>query len=235
MSTSGAQQLATYFDATLTEADLQPSYNVAPTTDVYVVLDNGEARRVTAAHWGLVPSWAKDPKIGNRMINARAETITEKSVYRNAFRRRRCIVPVDGFYEWAPIVGAKHKQPYFIHGRDEQPLAFAGLWEQWRRDDEPALRSCTIVTCAANEVMAPIHDRMPVILPASAWNEWLDPTNDDQVGLQGLLVPAPPALLVVRPVSTEVNNVRNKGAHLLDPVDVSAVDAAPAANDDADG
>lgn len=222
VSASSPEDLANYFSASPAEASLEPSHNVAPTNDVYVVRVDGEARRLDAFHWGLVPGWAKDPSIGNRMINARAETIGEKAVFRSAFRRRRCLVPADGFYEWAAVPGQKRKQPYFMHHRDGEPLAFAGLWEQWRRDDEPVLRSCTIITCAPNETMAPIHDRMPAILPPSAWDQWLDPANDDQDALQGLLVPAPPALLVVRPVSTEVNNVRNKGAHLIDEVEVPA-------------
>lgn len=220
VSASSPEDLANYFSASPGEALLEPSHNVAPSNDVYVVRVDGDTRRLDAFHWGLVPGWAKDPSIGNRMINARAETIGEKAVFRNAFRRRRCLVPADGFYEWAAVAGQKTKQPYFMHRRDGEPLAFAGLWEQWRRDDEPTLRSCTIITCAPNETLAPIHDRMPAILPASAWDEWLDPGNDDQAALQAFLVPAPPALLVVRPVSTEVNNVRNKGAHLIDEVAV---------------
>jgi putative SOS response-associated peptidase YedK len=213
-------QVAAYFGAT-PEALLEPSWNVAPTNDVYAVLEDGGVRHLDAFHWGLVPSWAKDPKIGNRMINARAETLGEKAAFKAAFKRRRCIVPADGFYEWQKVPGQKAKVPHHITRADGEPLAFAGLWEVWRgpeRDQEP-LRSVTIVTTAANETMAPIHDRMPVILPESAWGSWLDREDDDLATLGKLLVPAPKALLTMHPVSTEVNNVRNKGPHLVDPVE----------------
>jgi putative SOS response-associated peptidase YedK len=193
---------------------------VAPTNDVYAVLEDGGTRHLDAFRWGLIPSWAKDPKIGSRMINARAETLAEKNAYKAAFRKRRCLVPADGFYEWKAVPGQKRKQPYFIHRADGEPVAFAGLWEVWRgpeRDQEP-LRTATIITTEANETMAPVHDRMPVILPASAWGLWLDRENDDLETLGRLLVPAPPTLLTLRPVSTEVNSVRNKGPELIEPV-----------------
>jgi putative SOS response-associated peptidase YedK len=211
-------QVAAYFGAT-PEALLEPSWNVAPTNDVYAVLEDGGVRHLDAFHWGLVPSWAKDPKIGNRMINARAETLGEKAAFKAAFKRRRCIIPADGFYEWQKVPGQKTKVPHHITRADGQPLAFAGLWEVWRgpeKDQEP-LRSVTIVTTAANETMAPIHDRMPVILPETAWDSWLDREDDDLATLGKLLVPAPKTLLTMHPVSTEVNNVRNKGPHLVDP------------------
>jgi putative SOS response-associated peptidase YedK len=211
-------QVAAYFGATA-EALLDPSWNVAPTNDVYAVLEDGGLRHLDAFRWGLIPSWAKDPKIGSRMINARAETLAEKNAYKAAFRKRRCLVPADGFYEWKALPGQKRKQPYFIHRTDGEPLAFAGLWEVWRgpdRDQEP-LRTATIITTEANETMAPVHDRMPVILPASAWGEWLDRDLDDLEALGRLLVPAP-TLLTLRPVSTEVNSVRNKGPELIEAV-----------------
>jgi putative SOS response-associated peptidase YedK len=213
-------QVAAYFGAT-PEALLEPSWNVAPTHDVYAVLEDGGVRHLDAFHWGLVPSWAKDPKIGNRMINARAETLGEKAAFKAAFKRRRCIIPADGFYEWQKVPGQKTKVPHHITRADGDPLAFAGLWEVWRgpeKDQEP-LRSVTIVTTAANETMAPIHDRMPVILPETAWDSWLDRGDDDLATLGKLLVPAPKTLLTMHPVSTEVNNVRNKGPHLVDPVE----------------
>jgi putative SOS response-associated peptidase YedK len=155
------------------------------------------------------------------MINARAETLASKNAYKPAFKRRRCLIPADGFYEWKKIPGQKTKQPHFIHQPDGEPLAFAGLWEVWRGPDRQGdpLRSCTIVTTSANETMEPLHDRMPVILPASAWDQWLDPANDDLETLGKLLVPAPPEVIVTHPVSTEVNSVRNKGAELIEPVD----------------
>jgi putative SOS response-associated peptidase YedK len=155
------------------------------------------------------------------MINARAETLGEKAAFKAAFKRRRCLIPADGFYEWQKLPGQKTKVPHHITRADGEPLAFAGLWEVWRgpeKDQEP-LRSVTIVTTAANETMAPIHDRMPVILPETAWDSWLDREDDDLATLGKLLVPAPKALLTMHPVSTEVNNVRNKGPHLVDPVE----------------
>jgi putative SOS response-associated peptidase YedK len=238
VSASPPDELAQYFDAVLSESLLEPSYNVAPTNDVYAVLDDGGVRRVDAFHWGLVPVWAKDPKVGSRMINARAETLASKGAFKPAYRRRRCLIPADGFYEWKRL-GGKRKQPYYIHRTDGEPLAFAGLWEVWRGPDKQgdALRSCTIVTTQANETMAPLHDRMPVILPRSAWEAWLDPANDDIDTLGKLLVPAPPTLLTTYPVSTQVNSVRNKGAELLDRVDPGEPDAsatpAELASDDA--
>lgn len=227
VSATPPDQIAAYFDAGAPEAVLPPSYNVAPTQDVYAVLSDGSTRHVDAFHWGLVPLWAKDVKIGSKMINARAETLAEKNAYKSAFRKRRCLIPADGFYEWQkhpddPKKGKK--QPFFIHRPDGEPYAFAGLWEVWRgpdRDQEP-LRSCTIITTTPNAEMARIHDRMPVILPPSAWDTWLDREVDDLELLGRLLVPADPAMTVLHAVSTDVNNVRNDDAHLTDEVDPTA-------------
>ncbi|HEY8527045.1 MAG TPA: SOS response-associated peptidase [Acidimicrobiales bacterium] len=224
VAASSPDEIAQYFDAEAPEALLEPSYNVAPTNDVYAVLSDGGVRRMDAFHWGLVPIWAKDPKVGSKMINARAETLATKNAYKPAFKKRRCIIPADGFYEWKKVPGQKTKQPHYIRRPDGEPLAFAGLWEVWRgpdRQGEP-LRSCTIVTTSANETMRPLHDRMPVLLPASAWEEWLDPTNDDLETLGKLLVPAPPEIIVTHPVSTDVNRVSNKGPELIEPVDPDA-------------
>jgi putative SOS response-associated peptidase YedK len=243
--------LARYFDAAApTETLAGPNYNVAPTSDVYVVYEDGDARRLEAFHWGLVPFWAKDLSAGNRMINARAEGLASKAAFKRPFAKRRCIVPADGFYEWSALPGHRKKQPYFIHRVDGEPLAFAGLWEVWRdksgqqgsqragSEQEGSqragsgqegsgqegsgawVRSCTIVTTGANETMAPLHDRMPVLLPPSKWAEWLDPGNHDLDALGRLLVPAPPGLLTFHPVSTDVSNVRNQGEHLVEPVAV---------------
>jgi putative SOS response-associated peptidase YedK len=221
VSATPPDQIAAYFEAEAPEALLEASYNVAPTSDVYAVLSDGSTRGVDAFHWGLVPLWAKDPKIGSKMINARAETLAEKNAFKSAFRRRRCLVPADGFYEWRKDPDAPKsakKQPYFIHSPDGEPYAFAGLWEVWRgpnRDQEP-LRSCTIITTTPNEPMAAIHDRMPVILPRSAWATWLDRDIDDLEMLGKLLVPAPAEIITMHTVSTEVNNVRNNVKHLVD-------------------
>ncbi len=230
VSAAPADELAAYFSAHLvSEKLLEPSYNVAPTNDIYVVTSDGTTRSLDAFHWGLVPPWAKDPSAGNRMINARAETLADKPVYRKPFAKRRCLVPASGFYEWKKIPGRKNKQPMYFHRPDGEPVAFAGLWERWAPkkadgsyDESQQLRSATIITCDANELMAPIHDRMPVVLPASAWDRWLDPAFDDLEVLSDLLVPAPPALLVVHPVSTAVNSVRNKGPELITEIDPDA-------------
>jgi putative SOS response-associated peptidase YedK len=213
VSATPPDQVAAYFGAEPPEALLEPSHNVAPTQDVYAVLSDGTTRVVDAFHWGLVPLWAKDAKIGSKMINARAETLAEKNAYKSAFKKRRCIIPADGFYEWQknPDNPKGKKQPFFIHRPDGEPFAFAGLWEVWRgpnKDQEP-LRSCTIITTTPNSEMAKIHDRMPVILPASAWDTWLDRDIDDLEMLGKLLVPAPPEIIQMHPVSTDVNNVRN--------------------------
>jgi putative SOS response-associated peptidase YedK len=225
VSASPPDEIAKYFDATGTpEALLEPSYNVAPSNDVYVVVESGGTRHLDTFHWGLVPFWAKDIKVGYKMINARADGLTTKNAFKRAFAKRRCIIPVDGFYEWEKITGRKQKQPMFIARPDGEPLALAGLWEVWRGPDkdnpsDEVLRSCTIITGEPNDKIAEIHDRMPIILPPSAWEEWLDPDNDDLEALVKLLVPAPSHLLELRPVSLLVNNVREKGPELLAPFD----------------
>lgn len=230
VSSSPPDQIAAYFGATMAESlvehPLGPNYNTAPTNDIYAVVDTPDGRRLEVFHWGLVPVWAKDLKLGQKMINARAETLATKGAFKPAFKRKRCIIPADGFYEWqagSGLVGPNGKplkQPYFIHRLDGEPLAFAGLWETWRDrnlgPDAPTLHSCTIITTEANATMEPVHDRMPVILPPSAWGTWLDRENQDLVELHGLLVPAPDNLLTMHPVATDVNNVRNKGDHLTD-------------------
>jgi len=176
--------------------------------------------------WGLVPSWAESPAIGDKLINARAETITEKAAYKRAFARRRCIIPADAFYEWRPskrVSGAGPKrQPYLVHRRDGDPMAFAGLWEIWRDpavaddDDHDAwVRSCVIVTTQANAVLEPIHARMPVVLDEAAWDPWLDPATDDVAMLQDMLRPAPAEWLELYPVSTRVNTPANNDADLV--------------------
>jgi putative SOS response-associated peptidase YedK len=232
VTASPPDQVAAYFGAEATSESLwKPNFNVAPTTPVFAVRMDGSVRRLEPFHWGLVPFWAKDQSVGNRMINARAESLADKRAFRRAFARRRCIIPADGFDEWQKVPGQKAKQPMYVHRRDDEPLAFAGLWEIWRPppgpDDDPeadgtVLLSCTILTTSANATMQPVHDRMPVILPPNRWDEWLDPANDDLAALGKLLVPAPDNLLALHPVSTEVNNVRNEGAHLVQPVDPSA-------------
>jgi putative SOS response-associated peptidase YedK len=231
VSATPPDELARYFGAEpVAEAHLEPSWNVAPTKDVYVIVETGGVRQVDAFHWGLVPFWAKSPAAGNKMINARAETLADKGAYRRAFAKRRCIIPADGFYEWekpgpdapAPSKGKKaKKQPWYIHRPDGEPLAFAGMWEVWRGPDGDGsdhLRSTTIITGAPNKKMAAIHDRMPVILPPDAWSTWLDRDQHDLDLLGKLLVPAPPQILTLHPVSTDVGNVANDSPHLVDGV-----------------
>jgi putative SOS response-associated peptidase YedK len=183
-----------------------PSWNVAPRAEVLTIVDRDGCRRLGRMRWGLVPAWADDPGVGDRMINARAETVLEKPAFRTALERRRCIVPADGFYEWEKV-GAR-KQPMYIHARSGAPLAFAGLWAVWRDaedPDAPWLRSCTVVTTGANATLAPIHDRMPVMLPADAWDRWLDREVTDGDAVVDLLRPAPDDLLELWPVSPRVN------------------------------
>lgn len=222
VSTSPPDELAAYFGAEpVAEAVLEPNWNVAPTQDVLAVVEADGARHLDAFYWGLVPSWAKDVKIGSRMINARAETLAEKPAFKKPFATRRCLVPADGFYEWKKLTAGKKpkKQPMYVHRSDGAPIAFAGLWSIWRGPDhdQDPLRSLTIVTTSANHLMEPIHDRMPVILPEEHWATWLDRDNDDLDALGELLVPAPEDLLVVTPVGSQVSNVRNNGPELIEP------------------
>jgi putative SOS response-associated peptidase YedK len=214
--------------------DAEPDYNVTPRSDVLIVAETKEHRRVLdRVRWGLVPSWAKDLSVGDRLINARAEGLAAKPAYRRAFERRRCLIPADGFYEWRAVPGTKpkRKQPYFIARVDREPMAFAGLSEVWRdrgEPDAPWVRSCAIVTTTANEKLAPIHDRMPVVLSEAAWAEWLDPDNHDTTTLAHLLVPADASEFLCYPVSTLVNKPDNQGPELLDPVpDLTDPDATP--------
>jgi putative SOS response-associated peptidase YedK len=185
-----------------------PRYNIAPGQDVLAIrLDPETARRV-AIHprWGLVPSWAKDAAIGARMINARSETVAEKPAFRAAFRARRCLVPADGFYEWAPRQG--RKQAHYIGLRDAGPFGLAGLWERWEDPSGGALESCTLLTRDAVESLRDIHSRMPVILEPAAYEAWLDPALDDPTRLFALLRPPPEESIVWHPVSNRVNDVR---------------------------
>ena len=211
-------QLADLFGVTDVRApDLGPRWNVAPTMDVYAVAQGSDGkRRLGAFRWGLVPWFAEDPGGGAKMINARAETVADKPAFRRALERRRCLVPADGFYEW--LRTGKERLPHLFTAADGTVLAFAGLWEVWRPKDDPdaePLRTCTIITTRANGMMRPIHDRMPVVLPPEAWDRWLDRAPARAADLADLLGPPPDDLLVRRPVSKRVNNVKNEGADLL--------------------
>ncbi|MEI2706044.1 MAG: SOS response-associated peptidase [Ilumatobacteraceae bacterium] len=230
VSSNRADTIADFFGASFDSAitaPLQANYNVAPTTEVYgVTADTSGVRAVEVFRWGLVPPWAKDSKIASTMINARAETVAEKPAFKGLVKKHRLLIPMDGFYEWKrPADGPK--QPMFIHRVDGLPLAVAGLWAAWRDrsgpDDAPWLHTCTVITTAANDMMRPVHDRMPVILPASTWDRWLDPASQDLDGLRGMLRAAPNSLLTMHPVSVAVNSVRNNGPELIDPLDPAAL------------
>ncbi|MBX7164944.1 MAG: SOS response-associated peptidase [Pirellulales bacterium] len=196
------RQLAIHFGIDEPPA-LRPRYNIAPTQDVAIVrLAPDGHRELVELRWGLVPSWSQDPTIGSRMINARGETLAEKPSFRAAFKERRCLIPADGFYEWLKV--DKQKQPQFIHLPDDEPFAFAGLWEAWRGSDPP-LETCTIVTTEANSRLRGLHERMPVILDPADYAAWLDPQLRDPQRLMPLLAARPNALLETRPVSRRVN------------------------------
>lgn len=196
--------------------DQPPRWNVSPTQAVIVaVLTNERERRLRPMRWGLIPRWAKDPSIGNRMINARAETLGEKPSFRDAYRKRRCVIVADGFYEWRKT--ATGKQPVWIHPVAGGPLTFAGLWETWTSPDGEVVDSCTIVTTEANGLIGTFHHRMPVILREEDRDRWLDPEPREPAELADLLRPAPDELLALRPVSTLVNNPRREGPELLEP------------------
>ena len=190
-------------------------FNVAPTDEAAVVVEREERRAIKAYRWGLIPHWADSPKIGNRMFNARAETLTTSPAFRDAFRRRRCLVPVDSFFEWRRE--GTVRQPFRIVRTDSRPLALAGLWSGWRDPEtDEVRRTFTIITTTPNDLMRPIHNRMPVVLAEEAWDLWLDTGLADPGELQGLLVPAADADLEAYPVSRAVNNVRNDGPSLIE-------------------
>ncbi len=216
------EQLATLFD--LPEPPiLAPRFNVAPTQPVGIVRmnPNTKQREWALVHWGLIPSWSKDPAIGGRLINARAETAPEKPSFRAAFKRRRCLVPTSGFYEWKKV--GKGKEPYFIAPADGGVFALAGLWEIWTGPDGGELQSSTILTIEANDLMAPIHDRMPLILEKDDWADWLGSGAEDSPArlsqLQHLLRPYDPAQMKLQPVSSYVNSPRNEGEQCIEPVE----------------
>ena len=227
-------------DPNAVKETLAPDYNVAPTKEVYAVVARPPSqdrslpaqRQLRVLTWGLIPSWAKDPSIGNRMINARMETVAEKPAYRKAFAARRCLLPADGYYEWyatkqEPGTGKRHrpiKQPFFIRPADGGVLAMAGLYEIWRdptrsEDDPHRFRwTCTVLTTAAEDDLGHIHDRMPLLVEKDRYAAWLDPTVSGPESLMPLLVPAAPGRLQAYPVSTEVNNVKNNGPELIEPL-----------------
>ncbi|MSO78543.1 MAG: SOS response-associated peptidase [Acidimicrobiia bacterium] len=250
---SSPQLLADQFDVDEVTVDTpKPQYNVAPRQQVMVVRQREDVRVLSQLRWGLVPSWAKTAAIGDRMINARAEGLAEKPAYKRPFAKHRCIIPADGFYEWQVVAppttpkGRPKKQPVFIHRRDGEPMALAGLWAAWKvpegikvdgvkeaqasvsgrgtparselRDGDGWLRSCVIVTTKPNDLLAPVHDRMPVVLPKSEWARWLNPEDHDVDALAELLVPLPDDVLELWPVSTLVNKAGTNDPELVKPV-----------------
>lgn len=240
VASSSPDQIAAYFGADVAVDSLGQNFNVAPTHDIYGVVaptggDASTRPRVEAFHWGLIPSWAKDRKIASRMINARSETLADKPAFKGLFKKKRLLVPMDGFYEWQPgsadgpltAKGKPAKQPIFIHRSDGEPLAVAGLWSTWKDpqaeedagDSQRWLHSATVVTTAANDTMASVHDRMPVLVPRSRWAEWLDPTNDDIESLSMMFDMRGDRSLALHPVSTDVNSVRNNRPDLIDEVE----------------
>ena len=218
------EQIARLFDLDPTAAPLdqvQPRYNIAPTQPILAVRQNRDSgqREATFLNWGLIPFWADDPSIGSRMINARSETAAEKPSFRAAFKYRRCIIPADGFYEWQKQKGGK--QPHLIGFKDDLTpggvFGFAGLWERWERDGS-TIESCTILTTEPNELLAPIHNRMPVILHPDDYPEWLDTSLQDKDSLRHLLRAFPADQMQTVPVSTHVNNPRNEDPACVQPL-----------------
>jgi len=189
-------------------AHVEARYNVAPTQPV-LVLPNAGTNRADFFVWGLIPSWAKDPAIGSRLINARAETLAEKPSFRSAYKYRRCLIFADGFFEWPAQPGKPGKLPHYIRLQSDKTFAFAGLWEHWQSSDGSEIKSATIITTSPNELMAPIHDRMPVILHKEAFKRWLDPKPLFSDDLNSLLVPYPAGEMIAYPVSTLVNSPAN--------------------------
>jgi putative SOS response-associated peptidase YedK len=189
-------------------------YNIAPGSEVAAVVHD-EERRLVLMKWGLIPSWAKDPDIGNRMINARAETVGEKPSFRESFRERRCLIPASGYYEWRKSAG--RKIPYYIHPRSGRPFGFAGLYDTWNAPGGAPVRTCTIITTEATEAIRPIHDRMPLVIPHNAMPRWLDPTLTDTKMLIPLLAGSSKESLAACEVSTLVNSPKNDSPRLIEP------------------
>ena len=211
------EELKDIFPIDRAGCEVVASYNVAPSQEVLVIVKHGGENWLDRFHWGLVPFWAKDISIGSKMINARSESIAEKPSFRNAFKKRRCLIPADGFYEWKGEKG--HKQPVFITLPDKKPFAFAGLWESWNNKDaeEAVYKSCTIITTRASESIRDIHHRMPVILKAEVYEHWLEPANQNITELEGILKDDICTEFVSYTVSKQVNSTRNNDPSCLEP------------------
>lgn len=205
------------FNISTADLSIAPNFNVAPTQEILTILKHENENKLVKLHWGLVPFWAKDVSIGNRMINARAETVASKPSFRNAFKKRRCLIPADGFYEWTGEKG--HKQPYYVTSPTGEPFAFAGLWERWTdKNDESVYKSCTIITTAASESIVEIHHRMPVILDPKHYEKWLDAEIQDAKELESVLKDGIIHYMKYYPVSTFVNSVKNNDPDCIKPI-----------------
>ena len=207
------------FDISTDSFQYLPAFNIAPTQDVLTVRKMDDRRKISVMRWGLIPFWAKEAKIGNKMINARSETVIENKVFKTAFHKRRCLILADSFYEW--IRASKSKQPIRILLASEKPFAFAGIWESWKDPNQPdsqPVESCSIITTRANALIDPIHDRMPVILSQELESDWLDIDNTDTGLLREILIPFDPGLMKCYPVSQAVNSTKNQGEDLIAPL-----------------
>ncbi|MCP5277790.1 MAG: SOS response-associated peptidase [Thiobacillus sp.] len=195
-------------------ADFGPRYNIPPGTDIPVIRLSPEGKRVLhLLRWGLVPHWSRDPSVGAKLNNARAEGVKEKPSFRDAFRRRRCLIPADGFYEWK--TEGRVKQPWYFSLKSGRPLAMGGLWESWRRPDGEILRTCAVITTGPNEVMAPVHDRMPAIIPPEHWQDWLAAPPDE---VESLLAPAPAEAMQAWKVDRRVSRTTEDDGGLIEPL-----------------
>lgn len=211
-------ELKEFFPIDRANCDVTANFNVAPTQEILAIYNHEGENWLDKFHWGLVPFWAKDPSIGSRMINARAETVAEKPSFKNAFKKRRCLIIADGFYEWKGPKG--QKQPMLITLPDKKPFAFAGLWETWRKNDpQTPYRSCTIITTEASPSIRDIHHRMPVILKPEVYRRWLDPENEDITDLKRIIKTERLSELISYPVSKQVNSTRNNDASIIEPID----------------
>ena len=216
-----AKSLAKMLNADLKFESVEARFNIAPTSTVAVarIPSNQTNAVLEGLKWGLIPVWASDPSIGNKLANARAETITEKPSFKSSFKKQRCLVPIDGFFEWNQET--KPKQPSYFTMKDDEPFALAGIWDYWKpKAGGEGVYSFSLITTEANAVLAKVHDRMPVIVPPDQYGEWLDPNNQDTAKLVNFLKPYPPAKMKATLVSTYVNATRNQGPQCIEPVKV---------------
>ena len=216
------------FDIETDSFNYLPAFNIAPTQNVLTVRNRDNSKHAQTMRWGLIPFWAKEAKIGNKMINARSETVIENKDFKTPFQKRRCLILADSFYEWVRV--SKSKQPIRILLDSEKPFAFAGIWESWKDPNDPnahAVESCAIITTHANTLIQPIHDRMPVILPRELESDWLDLDNTDTGFLREIMIPFDPGLMKCYPVSQAVNSTKNEGKDLITPIVQESLFDAP--------